>query len=307
MPWNLNDLPPQDGRTVVITGGNSGIGLEAARPLATRGARVVIACRSLERAQTAIEDIQASAPSAQVEAVELDLASQVSIARCAEALGKRLERVDVLINNAGVMGIPRAVTEDGFETQFGTNHLGHFALTGRLFDLLKAAPGARVVNVASLAHHFGFINFFNLHGQLFYDPWFAYAQSKLANLLFTMELERRVEKAGLDLKSVAAHPGISATNLGYSPSRILGTELGDMLLRVVNEVVAQSAAEGALPTLYAGFDASVNGGDYIGPDGPGEMRGAPRKVPTSLLARSRLAAERLWQVSEEATGVVFSD
>ncbi len=305
MAWSIDDLASQKGRTVLITGGNSGIGLETARPLADLEAHVIIACRSPERATAALEDMLQGNPKAQVEAVQLDLADLDSVAECAQALAQRIDKLDVLINNAGVMAVPRSETRQGFETQFATNHLGHFALTGRLFGLLKSAPEAVVVNVASLAHHFGFINFFNLHGRLFYDPWFAYAQSKLANLLFTLALQHRCAEQDVSVKAVAAHPGLSATNLAYTTSRILGTPLGDMLMQVVNEIVAQPAAAGALPTLFAGFDPSVEGGDYIGPNGPGELRGPPRKVATSLMARSNSVAEQLWRVSEEATGVVF--
>ena len=306
MAWQLNDLPQQTGKTVVITGGNSGVGYEAAKAIAAKDARVLLASRDPNRAKDAAEAIRAGREGAKVEMVVLDLASLRSVRACAEELNGRCERLDVLINNAGVMGIPRRETEDGFEMQFGTNHLGHFALTGLLFPKLKATPGACVVNVASLAHHFGFINFFNLHGRLFYDPWFAYAQSKLANLLLTYELDRRCRAAGLDVRSVACHPGISSTNLGYAGPRMMNLPLGETLVQMFSSVVAQSAADGALSTLYAGFASDVQGGDYIGPDGPGEMRGNPRKVPSTLLSRSESVARQLWQVSEEATGVRFN-
>ncbi len=301
MAWQVNDLPDLSGRVVVITGGNSGIGLEAAKAVAGKNARVIIASRDPARAATAVEEIRAQRNDAQVEVVALDLASLASVRTCAQELGRRCERIDVLINNAGVMAIPRRDTEDGFETQFGTNHLGHFALTALLFPQLKAASGARVVTVASLAHHFGFINFFNLHSALFYDPFFAYAQSKLANLLFTYELDRRCRAAGIALGAVACHPGISDTNLPYAGPRMLNWPLGETLVRMFSSIGSQSAAAGALPTLYAGFAADVSSGDYIGPDGLGEMRGNPRKVTSSFLSRSESVARQLWQVSEEAT------
>lgn len=191
MAWQLNDLPDQSGRTVVITGGNSGIGLEAAKALAHKGARIIIASRDETRAGAAAEEVRKATGSKLVETAALDLASLASVRACAKDLNQRCERLDVLVNNAGVMAIPRRETEDGFETQFATNHLGHFALTLMMLPKLTETPGARVVTVSSLAHHFGFMNFFNLQGRLFYDPFFAYAQSKLANLLFTYELGRR--------------------------------------------------------------------------------------------------------------------
>lgn len=306
MAWQVNELPKQTGRTVVITGGNSGIGLEAAKVLARKGARVILASRDATRAAAAAKEISGSRAKASVETVVLNLASLASVRACAEDLGRRCERLDVLINNAGVMAIPRRNTEDGFETQFGTNHLGHFALTALLFPLLSKTPGARVVTVASLAHHFGFINFFNLHGQLYYDPFFAYAQSKLANLLFSYELDRRCRAAGVDVTAVACHPGISATNLGYAGPRMLNWPLGEALVGMFTSIGTQSAADGALPTLYAGFAADVRGGDYIGPDGLGEMYGHPRKVSSSLLSRSESIARQLWQASEEVTQLTFA-
>lgn len=305
MAWRTDDLSDQSERTVVITGGNSGIGLEAARALAQRGARVIIASRDATRASAAAEQLRGEHPGATVETAALDLSSLASVRACAADLNERCARLDVLINNAGVMGIPRRETEDGFETQLGTNHFGHFALTALLFEKLVGTRDARIVTVASLAHHFGFMNFFNLHGALFYDPWFAYAQSKLANMLFTFELDRRCRAAGLSVRAVACHPGIAATNLPYAAPRMRNSPLGETLIKSFTSIVSQSAADGALPTLYAGFAADVEGGDYIGPDGLGEMRGAPRKVPSSLLARSEMVAKELWRATEEATRITF--
>ncbi len=305
MPWQLGDLIPQDGRTVVITGGNSGIGFEAAKVLAQMDARVIIACRDRNKAQTACEQITADHASAAIESVALDLASLRSIRACADELHRRCERLDVLINNAGVMAIPHRKTEDGFEMQLGVNHLGHFALTALLYPLLKSAGGARVVTVSSLAHLIGFINFANLHGRVFYEPWMAYAQSKLANLLFAYEFDRRLRAASVDVASIACHPGIASTNLGYAGPRMLGSPLGETLVQLYTSIVAQSAADGALPTLYAGFAPEAQGGDYIGPDGIGEMRGYPRKVSSSFMSRSQSIARQLWRASEEATGIRF--
>ena len=306
MVWRVSDLDKQAGRTVVVTGGNSGIGLEAAKALAQQGARVIIASRDVTRAAEAADVVRTASGSQLVETATLDLSSLASVRACAKDLSRRCERLDVLVNNAGVMAIPRRDTEDGFETQFATNHLGHFALTALLFPRLAATPGARIVTVSSLAHHFGFINFFNLHGRLFYDPFLAYAQSKLANLLFTYELDRRCRAAGVDVMAVACHPGIAATNLPYASSRMLNWPLGESLVRTLSSIVSQSAAEGALPTLYAGFAAHVQGGDYIGPDGPGETRGSPRKVQSSFVSRAESVARQLWDVSEEATKVKFT-
>ena len=306
MPWQLNDLADQDGRTVVITGGNSGIGFEAAKALADKKVRVIIACRDANKANAACEQILVGNADASIEAVSLDLSSLQSVHACAEEINERCKRLDVLINNAGVMGIPRRETEDGFEMQIGTNHFGHFALTQQLFPILRAAPGSRVVTVSSLAHHFGFINFLNLHGRMFYDPWMAYGQSKLANLLFTYELDRRCRTAGVDMLAIACHPGVSSTNLGYASPRMLGSPLGETLVQLYSSMVAQSAAAGALPTLYAGFAPEACGGDYIGPDGLGEMRGNPHKVSSSFMSRSETIARQLWQVTEEATKAQFS-
>lgn len=306
MAWQVTDLAPQEGRTVVVTGGNSGIGLEAAKVAAVKGARVILACRDETKAEAARVEIAELGASGGVEAVALDLASLASVRDCVDHLARSCQRIDVLINNAGVMAIPRRETADGFEMQLGTNHLGHFALTALLFPLLTVAPGSRVVTVASLAHHFGFINFPNLHGRWFYDPWLAYGQSKLANLLFAYELDRRLTAANREVASIACHPGIASTNLGYAGPRMVGSPLGETLVQLYTSIVAQTAAEGALPTLYAAFAAEADGGDYIGPDGLGEMRGNPRKVASSLLSRSESIARRLWQVSEEATGIPFT-
>lgn len=305
MAWTLADLPDQSGRTVMITGGNSGIGFEAAKGLVNKGARVLLACRNQASAQDACNKLSAADAAGTAEFIHLDLASLKSVRACAEECGKRCNELDVLINNAGVMAIPRRETEDGFEMQFGTNHLGHFALTALVYPLLVDTPGARIVTVASLAHNFGFVNFQNLHGRLFYDPWLAYGQSKLANLLFAYELDRRLRAAEREVASVACHPGIASTNLGYAGPRMLGSAFGETLVQLYTSITAQSAAAGALPTLYAGFAQEAEGGDYIGPDGLGEMRGNPRKVSSSFLSRSQAVARQLWQVSEEAVGIRF--
>jgi hypothetical protein len=249
--------------------------------------------------------IRDGAAGAQVEAMALDLASLASVRAFSDAFHARFGQLDALCNNAGVMALPRRETADGFEMQLGTNHLGHFALTARLFDVLRATPGARVVNVSSTMHRVGRIRFDDLHGQRSYAKWSAYGQSKLANLLFTYELARRVEKAGIDLVAAAAHPGYAATNLQTAGPRMEDARWMERITLLGNRVFAQSAAEGALPTLYAATAPDVRGGDYYGPSSLGEMWGPPRKVGSSARSHDVAAAERLWQVSRELVGVGF--
>ncbi len=304
MPWTAADLPSLWDRTIVVTGGNSGLGLETARELARAGARVVIACRSLDKAKDAIDDIGSSVPGATVEAQELDLASLESVRAFAERFDGGTGPLHALVNNAGVMALPRRVTQDGFEMQFGTNHLGHFALTGRLLPRLLATPGARIVNVSSTAHRIGRIRFDDLQGERSYQKWLAYGQSKLANLLFTYELQRRLEAAGAGAISVACHPGYAATNLQQAGPRMAGSRFL-ALWSGMNALFAQSAAMGALPTLYAAAAEDVRGGEYFGPDSLAESRGHPVRVKSSRASHDRAVAERLWDASVELTGVDF--
>jgi NAD(P)-dependent dehydrogenase (short-subunit alcohol dehydrogenase family) len=297
--WPKADLPDLSGKVFVVTGANSGLGLETARALAARGGRVVIACRDSTKAATAVALIRASAQKAAVEAMDLDLASLSSIRTFAEDFQASYPRLDALCNNAGVMALPHRKTKDGFEMQFGTNHLGHFALTGRLFDLLCATPGARVVSVSSTMHRAGRIRFDDLQSERSYGKWSAYGQSKLANLLFTYELARRAEKAGVDVVAAAAHPGYAATNLQPKGG------LEGAFFSLGNLLFGQAAAMGALPTLCAATAPGVRGGDYFGPSGFGEMWGSPKKVASSSRSHDVAAAARLWQVSRELTGVSF--
>jgi len=305
-PWTAADLPDLTGKVFVVTGGNSGLGLETARELARKGGHVVIACRDASRAATALSEIRATIRSASIEAMDLDLASLASVRAFAERFHASQRRLDALCNNAGVMALPYRKTSDGFEMQFGTNHLGHFALTGRLFDVLCATPGARVVTVSSTMHRAGRIRFDDLQGERRYGRWRAYGQSKLANLLFTYELARRAGKAGLELVSVAAHPGYAATNLQTAGPRMEGSAMMERLSLLGNRLFAQTSALGALPTLYAATAPGVRGGDYFGPDGLGEMRGHPKKVRSSARSHDLEAAARLWQVSRELTAVDFA-
>ena len=305
MPWTADDIPPQAGRTIVITGANSGIGYEAARQLVARGAHVVLACRDQAKGRRALESITAAQPSASVALMELDLADLGSIRRFAAAARAACPALHVLCNNAGVMAIPRRTTADGFEMQFGTNHLGHFALTGLLLERLLATPGARVVTVGSSAHKWGAMHWDDLQGQRSYGRWRAYGQSKLANLLFTYELQRRLVTADAGLISVACHPGYAATNLQAAGPRMQGSSIAEAVWGFANRLLAQSAAMGALPTLYAATAPDVRGGDYIGPDGFGEQSGHPKKVRSNARSHDPEAQRRLWEISEQLVGVRY--
>jgi NAD(P)-dependent dehydrogenase (short-subunit alcohol dehydrogenase family) len=291
--WNASRIPDQSGRTVVVTGANSGIGRTAAAALARAGAHVVLAVRDPERGRSAASAIGGSA-----EVRRLDLADLSSVRAFAKEWGDR--PLDVLVNNAGVMMLPKLETRDGFEMQFGTNHLGHFALT----NLLLPHITDRVVTVSSGAHRWGGaknrIRFEDLNWTSGYTPQAAYAQSKLANLVFTLELQRRLAEAGSAVRALAAHPGWSATNLqSHHPSRVVRA-----VMQAGNKLLAQDDRAGALPTLYAAVE-DLPGASYVGPDGPGELRGAPTLVGRSRAASDPHAARQLWDVSEELTGVRF--
>jgi len=304
-PWTAADIPDLTGKTIVVTGGNSGIGFEAARELARKRAHVILACRDLAKAREAIAELHALMPSASLEPMQLDLASLESVHRFARDLQAKNVPLDVLVNNAGVMAIPYRRTAERFEMQLGTNHLGHFALTGLLLEPLLAAPAARVVNVSSTAHKMGRMNFADLNGEKSYAKWIAYAQSKLANLLFTYELQRRLAAAGAPAISLACHPGYSATNLQHAGPRMTGSRVGAVIMDIGNRLFSQSAAMGALPTLYAATSPDAQGGDYIGPDGFMENYGHPKKTTSTARSHDRAAAKQLWEVSEQLTSVRF--
>jgi NAD(P)-dependent dehydrogenase (short-subunit alcohol dehydrogenase family) len=306
LKWTADDMPDLSGKTIVVTGGNSGIGYEAAKQLARKGAHVVLACRDMEKARAAIASITAEHRGASLEAMSLDLASLSSVRSFAGAYIARHRALDVLCNNAGVMALPYRKTADGFEMQFGTNHLGHFALTGLFLELLLATSAARVVNVSSGAHRMGRIRFDDLQWERGYRKWAAYGQSKLANLLFTYELQRKLTAAGASQISVACHPGYAATNLQVAGPRMAGAPFMESLSRLANRFAAQSAAMGALPTLYAATASDIRGGDYIGPNGLGEMWGYPKKVQSNKRSRDTAAATKLWEVSEQLTGVRYT-
>ena len=304
-PWTSNDIPNQRDKVAVVTGGNSGIGYEAALALAGKGARVILAVRSAEKGQAAVTAIQRAHPGAIAEVMALDLSNLSSVRRFAETFLQRFETLQLLINNAGVMALPFGRTADGFEMQFGTNHLGHFALTGLLMPAILATPGARVVVVSSGVHTAGTIDFDNLDGTKSYSRWRAYSQSKLANLLFAYELQRRFTAASVDAITAGCHPGWAATNLQSAGARMDGSRFSELLSDIANQLFAQSAAMGALPTLYAATAAEVNGCDYIGPTSLFGLRGAPGKIKSSQRSYDPAVAARLWQVSEQLTGVYY--
>jgi NAD(P)-dependent dehydrogenase (short-subunit alcohol dehydrogenase family) len=303
MPWTAADIPDLADRTAVVTGANSGIGYHTAVELARHGATVVLACRDAGRGDEAVRRVAGEVPAASVQLALLDLADLASVRRFADSYPATHQGLDLLVNNAGVMALPMRRTADGFEMQFGTNHLGHFALTGLLLPRLLARPAARVVTVSSDLHRIGRIDFADLNAERGYRRWRAYAQSKLANLLFTLELQRRAEAAGADLLAVAAHPGYAATNLQTAGARMTGSRLRAQVAGLLNRVFSQPAEMGALPLLYAATNPDVRGGQYVGP--AGGRRGYPGLATPSAGARDADAARRLWEVSERLTGVRY--
>ncbi|MEO0557701.1 MAG: oxidoreductase [Bacteroidota bacterium] len=301
--WVAAHVPGQTGRVAVVTGANSGIGFETARGLALRGARVVLACRNLERGRTAQARILAEKPDALTQVLHLDLADLDSVTAFAEDVASSYDRLDLLINNAGVMALPdRRTTKQGFEMQLGVNVLGHFALTGRLLPLALATSGSRIVNVASLAHKRGRIAFEDLQSEQAYDPWGAYSQSKLGNLVLALELQRRLTDAGLTgAMSVASHPGWTQTELGED--MMDGSRLVALVFGTLWPIVAMETWKGALPSLVAATSSDTRPGDYIGPNGFGEQRGDPARATKTAAAENPATGERLWAACEDLTGV----
>lgn len=293
--WTEANIPDQTGRIAIVTGANSGIGWDTARALAQKGATVIMACRSVDKANSAAEKIRQVDPAGKVVVMPLDLGDLESVRKFAAGFLKQYNRLDLLINNAGVMAPPYGKTKQGFEQQFGTNHLGHFALTGLLLDTLNVTPGARIVTVSSGAHQMGIINFDDLNSERGYVPMRAYGQSKLANLLFTYELQRRLVAAGQTTLAVAAHPGWTGTNLQQHSG----------IIQQLNPIFSQQSNMGALPTLYAATAPDVRGGEYFGPDGLWEMRGYPKIVKSNVRSHDQSVAQRLWTVSETLTKVVY--
>ena len=296
--WTPAQIPDLTGRTALVTGANSGLGLHTSLELARHGARVLMACRSAAKGQQALQQVRAAAAGAPPEVVALDLASLASVRDAAEDVATRTGALDVLVDNAGIMAVPRSLTVDGFESQLGTNHLGHFALTGRVLPLLLAAPAPRVVVVSSTAHRSGRIRFDDLMGERSYSRWGAYGQSKLANLLFARELSQRAQGR---LLVASAHPGYAATNLQTGQQ----SPLLEAAMKVGNLVVAQSDAQGAWPSLYAATMPDVQPDDYFGP-ALFELRGSPKRVGRAPAAQDGAAAHLLWEESARLTGVSYN-
>ena len=303
--WTSEDMPELTGKIAIVTGANSGLGLEVSRALARKGAHVVLACRNLEKAGAAKADLERALPAASLEVMALDLADLASIRRFALAFSQQHPGLHILCNNAGVMAIPYRQTVDGFEMQFGVNHLGHFALTGLLIETILKTSEARIVTVSSMLHRAGRIDFDNLNGQKSYDKRAAYNQSKLANLLFAYELQRKFDACRAGALSVAAHPGYAATNLQFAGPEMAGSGWQKRAMALSNRLFAQNAAMGAWPILYAAVAPNVRGGDYFGPGNFMGMRGYPARVRSSEMSYNAALAQRLWSVSEALTGVHY--
>jgi len=294
MNWTAENIPDQTGRTIIVTGANAGIGFEAARVLVAKGAKVVMACRSEARGQTALQRIKDDSPNGNVELALLDLSKLESIKAFTESFSAINTRLDVLINNAGVMIPPESKTSDGFELQIGVNFLGHFALTAQLFDLMRLTEQSRIVSLSSLAHRFGVINVESFQGTSNYKPWREYGQSKLACLMFALEMQTRFDAVEIPIRSLAAHPGGTTTDLQRH-------SLMSRMMRFMFMEVEQ----GALPTLYAATEPSIKGGEYIGPNGFFELRGYPAPAKIAIQAQDENVRNRLWESAERLTDTRF--
>ncbi len=306
-PWTPADIPDLTGVTALVTGANSGLGLHTSIELARHGARVLMGCRDQAKGERALLEVRDAAQHAGPELVRLDLADLSAVREAAAGLSERFGQLDLLVNNAGVMAVPRRESADGFELQLATNHLGPFALTNLLLPNLGAGSvlggAARVVTVTSLVHKVGRLRYDDLMLNSSYSPWKAYAQSKLANLLFAGELQRRADDAGLELASLAAHPGYAATNLQSVGPAMSGNSLAGTLTQLGNRLFAQPAEQGAWPSLRAASDPTARGGDFFGPDGFLEQRGHPVRVARSRAALNVEDARWLWERSTQLTGV----
>jgi len=307
--WTIADIPDQTGKLAVVTGATSGLGLETARALAGAGASVVLAARDAAKADAAMAQIRAAHPTAKLAFQHIDLASLASVRAAAAALAAAHPAIDLLINNAGLMAIPtRMLTQDGFEMQLGANYFGHYALTALLLPNILAASAPRVISLASQAHRPGSIDFNNLNWERGYTAWGAYSRSKLAMLMFALELDRRARAHGWTVLSAAAHPGWASTNLQTTGLRMGGSggaTLTEIAMRIFEPFLAQNAAAGALPQLYAATSPLAEGGGYYGPDGLAELRGAPKRVGMAPQAKDTKVAARLWDVSAALTGVAW--
>jgi NAD(P)-dependent dehydrogenase (short-subunit alcohol dehydrogenase family) len=301
--WTIANIPDLTGKVMIVTGGNSGIGFEEIKEFSRKGAQTVMASRNLAKAKKAKEKILQSIPEAKIDIMEIDLANLVSIHHFSSIFKQKYQKLDVLVNNAGIMMVPYRTTADGFESQIGTNHLGHFALTGLLLDILKQTKGSRIVNVSSMGHRSGVMDFDNFlyEDGASYTKTGAYGRSKLANLLFTYELNRRLNKSGAPTISVASHPGISNTSLADHMYGIF-----KFLLKPISGIFLQSPAKGALATIRAAVDSNVKGGEYFGPKGrKNEFRGSPVKVESSKASHNQDDARRLWELSEKLTKITY--
>ena len=304
--WTEEDIPDLTGKIAVVTGANSGTGYEATRALASKGATVVMSCRNLEKAEAAAEKIKNKIPEAKLEIVQLDLSDLSSVKKFAESYSEKHETLDLLLNNAGIMMPPYSKTVDGFELQLGTNHMGHFALTGLLLNLLIATKGSRVVTMSSTAHTRAEFDFDDISLEDTYSRVSAYGRSKLANLLFAYEFQRKLDDAGIKMLSNAAHPGWSATSLQTTgPREGSGGRIRSWALRFGNFIFAQSAAMGALPMLYGVISPDAEGGVYYGPRSLGGWRGYPKKTESNDLSHNKDDAKKLWELSEELTGIKY--
>ena len=297
MSWTIQAAASQNGHLAIVTGANTGLGYDTALALAGKGCAVVLACRNMDKARKARLEILKPFPKATIECLSLDLSSQQSVRAFVTAFTENYDKLDLLINNAGIMMPPFSLSEDGFESQLAANYLGHFALTGLLLPLLTRTPNSRIVSLSSLAHNWGGIRFDDLNFARGYNKRAAYGQSKLACLMFAYELNRRLRATGSKTLSVAAHPGVAATNLAQHFPRFMSA---------LSPLVGQSAANGALPTLYAALGEDIEGGDYCGPQSLQQMRGAPIKVGSNKASRDEAAAARLWALSEQLTGVRYA-
>jgi len=298
--FNLSSIPVQKGKIAIVTGANIGLGYETALALAKKEFKVILACRTADKAKSAMKSMLEEVPNAEIEIILLDLNSLVSVRGFAKKFVSKYDRLDLLIENAGIMAVPFAKTAEGFESQLGVNYLAHFLLTNLLFPLLKNTKGSRIITLSSLAHKAGKIDFDNLNSQNSYSKWPAYSQSKLACLMFGYELNRRIKKAGIDSSALSAHPGLSSTNLGqYLPSFV------KLLFVPAAAIFGQDSEQGALPTLRAALDSEAKGGEYYGPTGIMEAKGTPGKVESSKISHDLAVAEKLWKVSEKLTGKKF--
>lgn len=305
--WTSNQMPDLHGKVAVVTGANSGLGYFTTQELARRGATVVLACRNQQKAKSAMILIHKEVPKARLNFIALDLANLKSVINFVKEFKLAFAQLDILCNNAGIMAIPQCKTADGFEMQFGTNHLGHFALTALLIEVLMKTPKSRIVNVSSVAHRFGKMNFDDLNSEKSYAKWAAYGQSKLANILFTLELQKRLTEVNSKTLCVAAHPGYAATNLQSVGPQMENSKMGESMNAWANKVFAQSADMGALPTLYAATHSPILGGNLYGPNKFWNMRGYPVLNQIAKQGRKPADAKRLWEMSEALTKIKFPD